>query len=83
MTAIWAIVVHYGDVEPTRRCLASLAAGARVPDGVVVVDNDGGFEPSPGPEVDVLAPATTPGSPSASRSGRSTRSRAARTCSGS
>ena len=56
MTAVWAIVVHYGDVEPTRRCLASLAAGARVPDGVVVVDNDGGFGPSPGPEVDVLAP---------------------------
>jgi GT2 family glycosyltransferase len=56
MSAIWAIVVHFGEVEPTRRCLASLAAGARVPDGVVVVDNDGGFGPSPGPEVDVLAP---------------------------
>jgi GT2 family glycosyltransferase len=56
MTSVWGVVVHYGDAEPTLRCLESLAASSRVPDGVVVVDNGGGFRPPPGLPVQVVVP---------------------------
>lgn len=56
MTAVWGIVVHYGDAAPTLRCLKALVAGARVPDGIVVIDNAGGFRPSHGLPVDLVTP---------------------------
>ena len=40
------VVVHFGDPEPTLRCLASLAAdGSQIERRVVVVDNSGNMDP--------------------------------------
>jgi N-acetylglucosaminyl-diphospho-decaprenol L-rhamnosyltransferase len=41
-TAVWAVVVHFGDPVLTRRSLERLAAST-LPVSVVVVDNDGGL----------------------------------------
>ncbi len=40
---VWAIVAHYGDPGPTRRCLRALG-DAVPPERRLVVDNQGGFD---------------------------------------
>jgi GT2 family glycosyltransferase len=39
---VWAIILHYRDLEETRACLTSLRSQSRPLDGVLVVDNGSG-----------------------------------------
>ena len=55
---VWAIVAHYGVVEATAATLASLRAGTRPPDTVLVIDNQGDFEDL---EAEVVRPGTNIG----------------------
>jgi GT2 family glycosyltransferase len=49
--AVWAIVAHYGDPATTLATVASLRAADRVPDVVLVVDNQGDYEAGAGEQV--------------------------------
>ena len=57
------VVVHFGDPEPTLRCLASVAAdGSQIERRVVVVDNSGNMDPgSLGSDVRLLTCPDNPG----------------------
>lgn len=50
---VWAVIAHYGDTQTTWAALASLRAGTVVPDRVLVVDNQGDYEPAPRPATGV------------------------------
>ena len=54
--SVWAVVPHYGPPGPTLDLLEVLAAATVVPDGIVVVDNQGGLELDEDERVAVLRP---------------------------